>query len=197
MVFGDGTVGSANTLYLTAGLASGTSGLFSSITVNASGARPDFSVTASPPSVTAGAGQPANFSITAAPMANFRGAFSFSCNAPANVTCSIGSQSIDPLTGSATVAVTVTTSSAPRATSTLALVLPGVLFLGLGFRKRRRSISAFLLAFGFLALTVVGVTGCSSYNGAQISPQPTTQSLSITVTSGAVSHTTLLTLQVQ
>jgi uncharacterized protein (TIGR03118 family) len=197
MIFGDGTVGSANTLYLTAGLAGGTSGLFSSITVNASGAHPDFSVTASPPTVTVAAGQPANFSITAAPMANFRGAFSFSCNAPANVTCSIGSQSIDALTGSATVAVTATTSSAPRATSALALMLPSVLFLGLGFRKRRRSISAFLLAFGFLALTVVGVTGCSSYNGAQMSPQPTTQSLSITVTSGAVSHTTMLTLQVQ
>ena len=197
MIFGDGTVGGADTLYLTAGLADGTNGIFSSITVNTSGARPDFSVAATPPSVTVAAGQPANFSVTAAPMANFRGAFSFSCNAPANVTCSIGSQSIDPITGSATVAVTATTSSAARASSALALALPGALFLGLGYRKRRRTVSAFLLVFGFLALAVVVVSGCSSYNGSQMSPQPTTQSFSITVRSGAVSHTTLLTVQVQ
>jgi uncharacterized protein (TIGR03118 family) len=197
MIFGDGSVGSANTLYLTAGLAGGTNGLFASITVNASGARPDFSVSAAPSSVTIAPGQSANFSVTAAPVANFRGSFAFSCNAPAGMTCNVGSQSIDRLTGATTVNVTATALPTIHAALAAGLLLPGVLFAGLGFGKRRRLVAGSLLTFGLLVFTAFGVTGCSSYNGSQMNPQPTTQSLSITVTSGAVSHTTMLTLQVQ
>jgi uncharacterized protein (TIGR03118 family) len=196
LIFGDGSVGNANTLYLTAGLAGGVNGLFAAITVNTSGARPDFSLTATPPSVTVAAGQTANFTVTAAPQANFRGSFAFSCNAPAGVTCNLGTQTIDPVTGSATVSVTATESSSTHAALAAAMALPGFLFVGAGFRRRTRGILVSLLAFVILTV-MAGVSGCSSYSGSQMTPQPTTQSLSVTVTSSGVSHATMLTLQVQ
>lgn len=197
MVFGDGAVGSANTLYVTAGMAGGTNGLFAAVIVNTSGAHPDFSLSATPPSVTIVAGQTATFSVTAAPVATFRGSFAFSCNAPAGIVCNIGSQSIDPVTGSATVNVTATTSPSAHASLAVAMLLPGFLFAGLRLRRHRRSIYVSLLAFAFLALGVLGVTGCSSYSGSQMNPQPTTQSLSVTVSSGGVSHAAMLSIQVQ
>jgi hypothetical protein len=84
-----------------------------------------------------------------------------------------------------------------RATSAIALVLPGVLFCGIAFRKRDRAVFGVLLSVGFLAFAIAAVTGCSAYNGSQMTPQPAAQPFSVTVTSGAVSHTTQLTLQVQ
>jgi uncharacterized protein (TIGR03118 family) len=196
MVFGDGIVGDVNTLYLTAALAGGTNGIFASVAVNTSGAGPDFTLSASPSTVTVPVGQAASFSIKAVPVANFRGTFSISCNSPASVTCTVGPQSIDSATGSATVTVTATPSSAARANSMAALVLPGVLLAGLGFRKRRHAVFV-VLAIGLFAVTVAGVTGCSSSSSSGMTPQPLIQSLSVTATAGSVSHTTTLTLQVQ
>ncbi len=198
MVFGDGISGNIDTLYLTAALTGETNGVFASVAKNTSGAGPDFSLSASPSTLTVPAGQAASFSIKAVPVGNFRGAFSISCNAPASVSCTVGSQSIDPVTGSAMATVTATPSSAAHANSLAAFVFPGVLLAGLGFRKRRRSAFSFvILVFGLLVATVAGVTGCGSSGGSRMTPQPTSQSLTITATSGAVTHTTLLTLEVQ
>jgi uncharacterized protein (TIGR03118 family) len=198
MVFGDGSTGNANRLYLTAALTGGVNGIFASVATNTSGAGPDFTLSASPSTVTVSAGQAASYSIKVAPVGNFRGGYSISCNAPTIVTCTVGSQSIDPVTGSATVTVTATQSSATRANAIVALLFPGFLLIGLGNRKRRRSISALaVLAIGLLVVTAVGVTGCGSSKGSGMIPQTTTQSLSITATSASVTHTTLLTLQVQ
>jgi uncharacterized protein (TIGR03118 family) len=196
LIFGDGNAGDANTLYLTAALASGTNGIFAAVAVNTSGAGPDFSLTASPSSVTVVAGQPAGFSIKALPIAHFRGGFSFTCNAPAAVTCTLGPPTIDAVTGSATIPVTAIASPAALSNSMAAIVLPGVLLAGLGLRRRRRSVSAFfVLSFGLLVLA--GVTGCGSYGGSRMSRPPTTESFSITANAGSVSHTTVLTLNVQ
>jgi hypothetical protein len=198
MVFGDGNAGDANTLFLTSALAEGTNGVFAAVVVNAAGAGPDFSLTASPSSVSVPAGQAASFSIKAAPIANFRGAFSFACHAPSTVTCTLGSATVDPATGSATVAVTATAAPAALSTPMAAFVLPGILLAGLGLRIRHRSIFAFVpLALGLLVLAVAGVSGCSSGGGARMSPQPTAQSFSVSANAGSVSHTTVLTLNVQ
>ena len=198
MIFGDGNPGDANTLYLTAGLAGGTNGVFAAIAVNTSGLGPDFSLTPDRPSLTVAPGQAANFSVKATPVANFRGAFSFACNAPAAVTCTVGSPTVDPVTGSATVAVTATASPGTSSNMMAAFVLPGLLFVGLGLPRIRRTVSAFVvLTIGLLVLTVGGITGCGSYGGPRMSPQPTTQTFSITATSGSVSHTTMLTINVQ
>jgi uncharacterized protein (TIGR03118 family) len=196
MVFGDGTAGSADTLYITAGLRDGNGGVFASIAVNASGMGPDFSIAASSSSMTVAPGQTANFSVIATPVGNFRGLFSFTCNGPAAVSCSVGPPSVDPATGAAT--VTVAAIPSPTAGAMPAMFIPGILLGGLGFFTRRRPFSFFmLLTIGALMVTVAGITGCGSYGGSRMTPAPTTQSFSITATSGSISHATVLTLNVQ
>jgi hypothetical protein len=197
MVFGDGNPGDANTLYLTAALAGENSGVFASVVMNTSGAGPDFSLTIDQTSATVTRGQAANFSVKALPIANFRGAFSFTCSAPAAVSCTVGSPTIDPVTGSATVSVT---AALPTGTSNMmaAFVLPGLLFAGIGFRRRRRAVSTFMLVtIGLVILALGGVTGCGSNGGPRMTPQPTTQTFSVTASAGSISHTTMLTINVQ
>jgi uncharacterized protein (TIGR03118 family) len=198
LAFGDGTNAGANFLYLTAALEAGTDGIFALIAVNESGAGPDFALTASPPNVTVGAGQTASFSVQAAPVGNFRGVFSFTCNAPAAVACTLGAPAVDPDTGTATVGVTAkVTPSSSSPTPMLALALPGVLLAGLGCNRRcRRSAGrAVFLGLGLLVVIVAGASGCSSSN--RMTPQRTTESLTVTVTSGAVSHAAMLTVNVE
>src|SRR3569833_156863 len=115
MVFGDGTVGSVDTLYLTSAPAGGSAGIFAAVAVNTSGAGPDFVLSADRQSVTVTPGQVGDFSLKAAPVGNFRGTFTFSCTAPATVTCNVSAVSVDPVTGSGVVAVTAKTSVAATA----------------------------------------------------------------------------------
>jgi uncharacterized protein (TIGR03118 family) len=198
MVFGDTNAGAADTLFLTAGLRGGNDGVFASIAVNNSGAGPDFSLTAPSSSVNVMPGQTANFSVTATPVGNFRGLFSFGCTAPAALSCSVGPPSVDPATGAATVAVEATASPTTASSSMAMLALPGILLAGLGRRRFRRGVSLFVvLVIGALVLTVAGVTGCGSNGGSSVISQPTMRSFSVTATSGSVSHTTVLTLNVQ
>jgi len=195
MVFGDGSAGSADTLYLTAAPAGGSAGVFAAVTVNTSGAGPDFALSSDRQSVTVMPGQIGDFSVKAAPVGNYRGTFTFSCSAPAVVTCNVSSPSVDPATGAAVVAVTAKTGTAVGANVAAALLLPGFL-LGIGWRRRRRLLGFMVLAAGVLGLATLGLSGCGG-GGAKMNPGPTAQTFSITANSGSISHTTSLTLNVQ
>jgi hypothetical protein len=197
MTFGNGTVGDADTLFLTAALDGGANGLFASVSVNTAGTRPDFTLSPPSASATLAPGQSASFTLMATPVANFRRAFSFACNASAAVTCTVGSPSVDAVTGSATVGVTTTASSATASTPMAALALPGVLLAGLGLRRRRRSVTLLAVAIAMLTFALAGISGCGGSGGSSMQPQPVTQILSVTASAGAVSHTTVLTLNVQ
>lgn len=197
MIFGDGTTGNADTLYLTAALAGGTNGVFADVRVNTTGAGPDFSLAADQTNVTAPRGQAGSFSITAAPIANFRGVFSFTCSAPAAVTCTVGPPTVNALTGAATVTVSAATSPSALSTRMAATVLPCLLLAGIGLRGRIRSATSLVvLGMTLFVVVVAGVSGCGS-SGSGMSPQPTVESLSVTATAGSVAHTTVLTLNVQ
>ncbi|MBS1804985.1 MAG: TIGR03118 family protein [Acidobacteria bacterium] len=219
MFFGNGTVGSADTLYLTANPAGGTSGIFAAVAVNTSGAGPDFVLSSDRQSVTVTPGQIGDFSVKAAPVGNYRGAFTFTCNAPAGVTCNVSAPSMDPATGAAVVAVTAKTSGVAGANTTagsnpgpqvqgtlrqtqgrlggtLACLLPGFLLAGIGWRRRRRFLGWMVVALGVLGVASVGLSGCGG-GGAKMAPGPTAQTFTITATSGSVSHSTMLTLNVQ
>jgi len=196
LVFGDGNAGAADTLYLTAAPAGGTSGIFSAVTVNTSGAGPDFVLSSDRQSVTVTPGQVADFSVKALPVGNYRGTFSFSCTAPAAVTCNVSSVSMDPATGAGVVAVTATASRAAGANVVAAILLPGFLLTGMGWRRRRRWLSGLaVLTVAVLGLAA-GVSGCGG-GSSKMNPGPTAQAFSVTATSGSVSHTTTLTLNVQ
>ena len=198
LVFGDGSAGSSDTLYLTAAPAGGSAGIFATVAVNTTGAGPDFALTSDRQSVTVAAGQAGDFSVKAAPMGNFRGTFTFSCTAPAGVTCNVSAPSVDPATGAAVVAVTATATRAAGTNAVAAVLLPGFLLAGIGWRRRRRLLSRLvvLAGVGLLGLAAVGVSGCGS-SGAKMNPGPTAQTFSVTAISGSISHTTTLTLNVQ
>lgn len=215
LLVGNGTVGSADTLYLTAGGSGGNAGIFAAVAVNTSGAGPDFALSSDRQSVTVAVGQAANFSVKAAPVGNFRAAFSFSCNAPATVTCVLSAPSVDPATGSAVVAVTATASTANVIASSVpgshaqgspgglqvnpvtAVLLPGFLLFGIGWRRRRRLLARLVvLTLGVLGVAAVGLSGCGS-GSPKMNPGPVAQTFSVTAVSGSISHTTTLTLNVE
>jgi len=197
IVFGDGSAGAADTLYLTAAPAGGTSGIFAAVTVNMSGAGPDFALSSDRQSVTVTPGQIADFSVKASPAGNYRGTFAFSCTAPSTVTCNVSAPSMDPATGSAVVAVTAKTSAAAGANVVKAILLPGFLLAGMGWR-RRRLLSRFMVlaGVGLLGLAGLGMSGCGG-GSSYMNPGPTAQNFTVTAISGSVSHTTTLTLNVQ
>jgi uncharacterized protein (TIGR03118 family) len=197
LVFGDGNPGTADTLYVTSAPAGGSAGVLAAIAVNTSGAGPDFALSSDRQSVTVTPGQVGDFSVKAAPVGNYRGTFTFSCSAPTAVTCNVSSPSVDPATGAAVVAVTATASRTAGANAAAAVLLPGFLLAGIGWRRRRRLLSRLMIvALGVLGLAAMGLSGCGS-SSAKMNPGPVAQTFSVTAVSGSISHTTTLTLNVQ
>jgi len=208
MAFGSAATGDRDTLYITAGLAGALDGVFASITVNSGAATPDFSLAAMPGSRTVAPGQVATFAVTATPSGNFRSLFSFTCQAPAGFSCTVGPVSVLQATGAATVTITASGSGTMAPMSIAALTFPcfllgsiGVIgrnrFLGKCKDLHRRVRDTWML-FGIAALCVIllGATGCGS-GSRTTQPSPQTASLLVTATAGSVSHTTTLSLTVQ
>ncbi len=178
-----------------------------SLTVNTAG---DFTFTASPTSFTVTAGQPSTSTLTIAPLNGFIGTTAFGCSGLPNLSkCTAASVP----NGSGTSTLTITTT-APQ---TVASVHPnqgsssgqyiawslggtfgvaGMFLLGIGGRRRRRV----LLVVGSLAvlalLTIL--PACGGSNTPQIIPGTTPGQYTVTVTgtSGSVSHSVAVSLTV-
>src|SRR6267143_1697067 len=147
MVFGGGgPSGDSNTMYITAGLANEQHGLFSAITANATPpSTSDFSIGASPSTLTIAAGRPASFTVTLSGLNGFNSAVTLSCSGqPANSTCNFSPMSVTPTSGGmATSVMTISTSSSPYmpagivaknhsgGTFAMLLPIPGLLLLGI------------------------------------------------------------------
>jgi uncharacterized protein (TIGR03118 family) len=199
MAFGDGIAGDPNTLYIAAGLSGADSGVFGAIADNTGGAAPDFTLTASSATATLQPGEDATFALTATPVGDFRGLFSFSCTAPASVTCTVGSTVVDAATGAARFSIAISAAPTAQLTQIAALGLPGTLFVWFSLRSRswrnRNRVTALALrvvVLFALALGLIGVIACGGSKPIAVS----TQSLPVLVTanSGAISHSTTLTL---
>lgn len=208
MVFGDGVTGDQNTLYIATGLAGGTGGVFGAISVNAGGATPDFSLHASGSTATVAPGQSANFSLTATPVGDFRGLFAWSCDAPTGITCTVGNNSVNQVTGAATVMLTVTPSATGQFVSAAGLAFPGFLVAGMGIwgrmrRGRKQLVGSFkgsnfwMIAIAASGLGLFGMMGCGSAYNAMPTPTGGTASITVTASSASISHSTTLTLTVQ
>jgi uncharacterized protein (TIGR03118 family) len=202
MVFGDGVAGDRDTLYIAAGLSGAATGVFGAIADNAAGAAPDFALTASPSTATVLHGETATFAVTATPVGNFRGLFSFSCVAPAGAACSVSSTTVDATTGAASVSLTTTTSPTAQLTQIAAIGLPGALFAWFSLlsrnRRHRNRVSVLALrivVFFVLALGLIGIVAC----GGSKSIATATEALPVvvTATTGSISHSTTLTLTVR
>jgi uncharacterized protein (TIGR03118 family) len=219
---GGGAAGDANTLYLTAGGMAEMHGVFASLvpTQASGGNTPDFSVSVSPTSATVTAGASSNFTINTSPMNGFNSAVSLSCSGlPTGAKCMFSTQSYTP-GGSTTPMLTITTTARSAImgavpsgqlasrwpTSQLRMLLAvgfvGFLLVRLHFgRLRLRFFSTALVRAGGLAvilLAVFAAAGCGSGKAAASTGTPAgTSMITVTATSGTLSHSATITLTVK
>jgi len=225
MMFGGGGAnsGDPNTMYITAGLANEMHGLFAGITANATPpATADFSVAATPPTMTITAGQGASFTVTVGGLNGFNSAVALTCSGqPVGSTCTFSPSSVTPASGASVMStMSITTSSSPYNPAGLmagnpsggifAFLLPvttlGFFSLFVAGKKKHGSLQAGkrsqYLAGGMTLLVVAAIllvaNGCGyKANGMGNGTQRGTTTVMITGTSGSLTHSTSVTLTVQ
>jgi hypothetical protein len=171
---------------------------------------PDFSVTIPNGSATIPAGQSATYTISVTPSGGFNSAVSFACTGlPGASSCSFNPTTItpngSPASTTLTIATTVrtTASAQPLSGITLAAITSfgflGIVFLGIPSRKRRS-----LRLAGSLMLILAIMPVVASCGGSGPKPPPVTTgtpagtfSVTVNSTSGATTHTSVITLVVQ
>ena len=205
------TPGDPNTLYFAAGINNEQGGLFGSITVAAPAGTADFTIASSAPSVSVTNGQIGNLSLNLTGTNGFSGTVTLSCSGlPSGDSCAFNPASVS-VTGTTPVMVglSIATGAAtpapapPPPVGYMAakqnhnrVVLAGLLPLGLlgfaGLRRRSTLLRGSVLAFVCM-LTIGAMTGCSS--GKMASPTapstpsaPATTQITITATSGSLTH---------
>jgi hypothetical protein len=171
----------------------------------------DFTISAAPSSATVSAGQSATYKLTISPLAGFSQQVALSCSGlPNNASCSFSPSLITP---AAAVAVTLTVGTGLRAFAPLnpkfnlpatlhnltrPIWLAVIFFLGLvaaqvGLRRRR-----LVAVFGITVVLLLLAGGCGSGSASGVpagTPAGTSQ-FSVIATSGSLTHSTVLTLQV-
>jgi uncharacterized protein (TIGR03118 family) len=222
IVFGTGTTtagtpataGDPNTLYFAAGINAQKGGLFGSITAAAPTNTGDFTISAPMTNVSVNPGQTANVMVSLAGMNGFSGTASLACaGLPAGASCSFSPATI---TFSGTNATTVTVAIAtatPTPTNPYSaslggrgMILAGLLPLGLwglaGFRKRLTNPRGGLLLLLLLGvLAIGGLAGCgggmqSMGSTTPGTPAPMMSQVTITATSGSLTHSVVVNLTI-
>ena len=177
------------------------------------GGTPDYAVSASPPSATITAGQPANFTVSAAPAHGFDQTVTWSCTgAPTGASCTVSPSSVT-LDGSNPATATVALTTTARALAPL-LVLPRgapppylwmtlaasfawlVLFVALCSSSRAlRQRPGLTAAAGVLAASLC-IYSCGGYPGSNLPGAVTLSSVGVNPTSvtGGSSSTGTVTL---
>jgi hypothetical protein len=222
-----GTSGDPNTLFITAGLADEKHGLFASIVPDTTPATPEFTIGATPATLSIAAGRPAPFTVTVSGFSGFNSAVNLSCSGlPLNSTCSFSPASVTPLSGGTmTSTMNITTNSSPyhagiitmmasprtpKFAAFLLIATLGLLALLLARSGRYRTpggkqwIRRLAYSFGFfmLASGLFAAGGCgygSNYNTTNTGngTQRGTTTIMVTGTSGNLIHSTSITLTVQ
>jgi len=185
--------------------------------VTAITAQPDFTLAASPLNTTVQAGGTGTYTLTVTPAAGFTGNVSLACSgAPALTTCSI---SPNPVSVGATAVNATMTLQTSAPVTTAAITPPGewrgrsdflgkaglvsllgmmvsVVFAGKASRRKKM----LLPAFATLILLLIFLTGCG---GKALQPSKTggtpagTYQITVTATSGQLSHSASVVLTVQ
>ena len=182
------------------------------VTINISTA--DFSLTANPSSVTVAAGQSTQFMLTVTPSGGFTGNVALSCAPVTGITCAFSPATLAASTGPVTSSLTVTVSSGTITFSRAPLInldpqtivpvsivialLLGSLLLscrGRGLRVRRASLIPAMLTLLLGCLSLASI-GCGKFAGS-VTTNRGTAHIVVTAQSGAIVHTTTLTVTVQ
>ena len=208
MVFGAGGTGDPNTMYFTAGGANQTSGLFATLVPAAAATGADFSLSLSAPTVTVTPGGTGQLTISAAAVGGFNGQISLSCGSAAGLTCAFSPSTISPGSSASTSTLTLTAASTPPSGGygPGMVLLSGLGLFGTMFVTRSRKLGAAkgksLLFIALLATLAVGtgfMVACSgsSNSNRQTTPTSSQATLMVTGTSGAISHSVAVTVNVQ
>jgi uncharacterized protein (TIGR03118 family) len=195
MAFGAGGTGDPNTLYFTAGGANQTSGLFATLVPATLAGGPNFSLNLSAQTVTVTAGGSGTLTIGSAAVGGFNGQITLSCAPAAGLTCSFSPNTISPGSSTASSTLTVTAASTapgggygghPGMLLFSGLGLLGTVFMGRG-KIASKGKSLVLMALLALVVTVTSFTvACGNYSNH--SPNNNQATLTITGTSGGISH---------
>jgi uncharacterized protein (TIGR03118 family) len=210
MVFGGGgTSGDPGTLYLTAGgsnqpnfpTGGSTTAVFASLVPAAAVAGPDFSLNLSASSATVMAGGSTTLMISASAVGGFNSQISLTCTAPTGLTCSLSPSTISPGASASSSTLTVSAASTPPTGGYgPAFLMPGLgLFGTLITTRRRKPLTRKHLVgisvLGLLLLASLFTLGCGSSSGKQ-APAASQTTLTVTGTSGALSHSVPVSLTV-
>jgi Abnormal spindle-like microcephaly-assoc'd, ASPM-SPD-2-Hydin/Beta-propeller repeat len=181
------------------------------LTGTGTGTTPDFTIAASPTTVSVAAGSTANTTVTVVGLNAFSSAVALTCTgAPAGSTCSLNPTSVTPTSSGVTSAGTIVTTA--RTAPAMAFRIgsrptmgtrPGIwnatlAMIGLSFAlfvwMIRRIGAVRKLAWTFAALLMLSLTSCS---GLPSTGTPAgTYTITITGTSGTLTHSTTVTLTV-
>ena len=200
MVFGDGSAGDRDALYITAGQ-SGAS-VFGAISDNTGGAAPDFTLTAAPSAATVQRGEALSCRDGTA-RRNFQGVVFVPLHVDAcrGTSCIVGTTTVDAASGAASTSIAISASSTAQLTQIAAIGFPGILLTWFGLLSRNRrghnrftKFASGLLALSALALGLTGIIACGG--STPISTSTGTVPIVVTATTGSISHSTTLTLTV-
>lgn len=186
-------------------VASNAAGSPAAVQLAGTGVPPDFSEVAAVPSVTVSAGQTATYSLSLP--STMTGTVSFTCSAlPQYAACSFNPSTV---TLSTTTPASTTVSITTSVTQTSALSKRGIpkfaiaaLLLVCAPLSRRRRMMRALLSLAAISIVLGGISGCSGSSSGgsgptQHSVAPGSYSVNVVATSGTVSHSIALTLNVQ
>ncbi|MGA3010127.1 MAG: fibronectin type III domain-containing protein [Terracidiphilus sp.] len=175
-----------------------------SATTSASGSAPDFTLGASPATLSVTAGSSGTETVTVTPENGFSSTSTvgFTCSGlPTGATCSFAPATVNAA-GNIVSTLTVNTTTASAAIrNRSSLWFPGsVLAVALCYlgRKKRRTFQLMLLAVAMSGLALLTACGGTSSNStAPMNPLPVTSTVTITATAGSLQHTTTFSLAVQ
>jgi uncharacterized protein (TIGR03118 family) len=170
-------------------------------------ANADFSLGAAPSTATVIAGHSTQFILNVAPSGGFANSVAFSCAAVTGITCNFNPAAVTPANGAASTVLTVTTSAN---TPNFAFLMPDVIrpltvlaamaLLSLAMMRagslayaRRSQFAVVAIAIAMLGLTVSGCGG--SAGSSQVNRG--TATINVVAQSGAISHTTTVSVTVQ
>jgi hypothetical protein len=217
MVFGGGGVsGAPGTLYLTAGggnqpnfpAGGSTTSVFASVIPAAAVAGPNFSLSLSVKSLAISPGGSANLMISAAGVGGFNSPISLSCSSAAGLTCAFNPTTITP-GSNVTSTLTVSAASTPPPHGygmvALASLLSGLGLFGTVFAPRKRKpltrksslsmeVFGLLLVISLFSLLAVGCGGSSNAQTSQ--PAGSQVTLTVTGTSGAITQSSPVTINI-
>jgi N-acetylneuraminic acid mutarotase len=164
----------------------------------------DFSILATPGTITVNPGQSTNVTVSVTPISGFASAVSFSCSGLlAGTSCSFSPATLTPAgtAASTTLTLTATTSAKNQLPAPIGYVPVTTLALTLclvRFGDRRvRSVWILCVAATLSVLCLSACSGGNSTSNSQTTPPPPESgTVTVTATSGSLSHSTTVTLSV-